>query len=200
MSLRIRMDFDPSSVLGLFNGPLSQTQLTRAAKRAANRTLLTIRKTAIGMIRTKLNVRPSDLKKANYISLDRATGNRLENVRASVVFSKRPIDMLYFVKGSKEPAPQKGIKVKRRRKVKVEIVPGKRTVLRRGFIANVRTKQIFKHKRTHSKDLVKQGVAGVGILIDERGMGEKIALIERVRFRDLFIKEVHARVNGFVKR
>lgn len=166
-----------------------------SARFAINRTLLTLRKESIQMIDEKLKLKPRTLRE-KYISLQKAKGSRLGDLFGVISFSGKPIPLIEFMKGNTEPAPQKGIPVQRRRKVRVEITPGKRFVVPHAFVQRVHSTQIF--KRNKSKGFHKQGIRSVGNLVMTRGIGTQLQAIGQQRFRELFLADLKARIDGVI--
>jgi hypothetical protein len=161
VSINIRIDDNFLDVAEAFK-ELGPKELVAAGRRALNRTIVTVRKTAMDEIRQKRRIKPSTLRE-KHIWLEKAGGGMFNALSASVVFSSKPIPMLEFVRGRKSPTPQKGIKVARRKKVRVEIVPGRRQILKNAFIQHVRSLQVF--KRPKGQDNFKyQGTRSIGSL------------------------------------
>jgi hypothetical protein len=196
VALTINISADMGEAVALFDS-LAPNKLASAARRAANRTLVTLRKEAIIQIMRKLKIKSSVLR-AKHIDLNRAKGASLGAVEASIDFSKNPIPMLEFVKGNKDPIEQKGIKVSKRRKLKAEIQPGRKFVVKKAFIQRgPHSKQVYKSvKRGGFK---KQGIRSIGFLIEERGVGEYLIEIGAIKFSNYFLHELDAISKGFVK-
>ena len=124
-----------------------QKEAFQSARAAINRSLIATRKLSGKLIRRQYKVKKSglsatDIKKAHRIV--KAKGGTLATLRGEVRFLGKPIPLLSFVSGSKSIIEQKGIKVAKRKKLKVEIRPGKKIVLKAAFIGKVHTKQVFK--------------------------------------------------------
>jgi hypothetical protein len=193
MSLDIEITSTLLDAAKMFDG-IDPREVGKAARRSINRTLLTLRKESVQRIPEHLKIKAKTLRD-RYIRLNKAQGGN--NYEGSIDFSSEPIPMIEFVKGSKEPIKQKGVKVSRRRKLKVEITPGKRFVLRKGFIQRVLSKQVF--KRPAGKDnFKKQGVPSVGTIVIQRGIGKDLVDIGAARFSELFVADLNARLKGFV--
>ncbi len=193
MSLDIEITSTLLDAAKMFDG-IDPREVAKAARRSINRTLLTLRKESLKRIPEHLKVKPKTLRE-RYIRLNKAQGGT--NFEGSIDFSSEPIPMIEFVKGSKEPIKQKGVKVSRRRKLKVEITPGKRFILRKAFIQRVLSKQVF--KRPAGKDnFKKQGVPSVGTIVVQRGIGKELVTIGGQRFAELFAADINARLQGFV--
>lgn len=171
--LRISIDSN-FEALGKAFEELGASQIISASRRAMNRTLLTLRKTSIGLITERIRIKPKELR-SKYIWLERARGGNFLSLEAAIVFSGMSIPLLEFVRGSREPIQQKGIPVKRRKKTRAEITPGKRFVVKKGFVQRVQTLQVFKRRK--SGEFYKQSVGSVAKLIIERGIGEELVRV-----------------------
>ena len=193
MSLDIEITSTLLDAAKMFDG-IDPREVGKAARRAINRTLLTLRKESVQKIPEHLKIKAKVLRD-RYIQLNKAQGGN--NYEGSIDFSSEPLPLIEFVKGSKEPIKQKGVKVKRRRKLRVEITPGKRFVMRKAFIQRVRSKQVF--KRPQGQDnFKKQGVPSVGTIVIQRGIGKELVDIGGARFAELFAADLNARLNKFV--
>ena len=193
MSLDIEITSTLLDAAKMFDG-LNPREVGKSARRAINRTLLTLRKESLKQIPEHLKIKPKTLRD-RYIRLNKAQGGN--NYEGSIDFSSEPIPMIEFVRGSKDPIKQKGIKVKRRKKLRVEITPGKRFVLRRGFIQRVLSKQVF--KRPEGKEgFKKQSTPSVGMIVLKRGIGKALVDMGAQRFSELFVADLNARLKGFV--
>ena len=141
----------------------SKKELVRAHRRALNRTATGLRKEATIAIKKELRLKSGNIK-AKRLRVRKATGSRFEQLEAALEFSGDPVPMIEFVRGSKKPRDQKGKPVKRRRLISVEIKPGKKFKLKHGFIATVRSQQIFKRSSKGKSKLKKQGIRAVSTL------------------------------------
>lgn len=193
MSLDIEITSTLLDAAKMFDG-IDPREVGKAARRAINRTLLTLRKESVQRIPEHLKIK-AKLLRDRYITLNKAQGGN--NYEGSIDFSSESIPMIEFVKGSKEPIKQKGVKVGRRRKLKVEITPGKRFVLRKAFIQRVRSKQVFKRPGNQAS-FKKQGTPSVGTIVMQRGIGKDLVDIGGARFAELFAADLNARINKFV--
>jgi hypothetical protein len=193
----VSLDIEITSTLldaaKMFEG-LTPSEVGKASRRAINRTLLTLRKESIKRIPEKIKIKAKTLRE-RYITLNKAQGGT--NYEGSIEFSGAPIPLLEFVKGSKEPIKQEGIKIARRRKLKVEITPGKKFTLRKAFIQRVQSKQVFKRAQGQG-NFKKQGAPSVGTVVVQKGIGKELVDIGASRFQELFVADLNARINGFV--
>jgi hypothetical protein len=89
-----------------------------------------------------------DQKKTFLYTLDKLKG-KLHELSITLMVSSRSPSLLRFVRGNKEPRNQKGIKPSRRKKVIVEVTPGKRQKLDKGFIVKGKYNQkiVAQHAR-----------------------------------------------------
>jgi hypothetical protein len=194
--IEIRIDDNFMALAEAFTDQLGPNELVNAGRSAFNKTLLTIRNEAIKELRKRVRIKPGVLRN-KYTWLEKARGGTLGGLTAAVAFSTRPIPMIEFVRGNKAPIVQKGVPVKRRRKLKVEIVPGKRHTLDKAFIQKVHTTQVFK-RDPKADGFHKQGTRSIGFLIAARGIGAMLADIGQARVRNLLLHEFDVRAKKIV--
>lgn len=173
---------------------LKRSQVHAAAKRAINRTLVTVRKESVGVIKKGLNIKSSVLK--SYITLERPNQKKISQVQGSIVYQSRGLALIDFVKGRKAPTPQKGVKVKRRKKVRVEITPGKKFVVNKGFMSNTRRGVQVMKRGVQSQSLKMQTAPSVGALLLSRkkNVGVEIQTIAQQRFVIEFQRDLNYRL------
>lgn len=182
---------------------LKRTEISRAAKRAINRTLTTLRKESVPVIQQEIKIKSSVLK--TYMTIEKAEGRGFANLSGALVFQSRGLALIDFVRGSKAPTKQKGIKVSRRKKVKVEVKPGRTYVVRGGFIANSQSRglQVFKRTKANRAHLLMQTTPSLGQLL-LRDTKNKIAATLQTRGAQLFQKnfneDLSFRVSDTFKR
>lgn len=194
MSLDIRIDFD-SSIAEELLGRLSYKQIAKITQRSMNTTIVSLRQKAIDETRKKVKVREGVLRK-KYTWIERARGNNLHGMEAVLNFSSHPLPLLEFVKGSKNVIAQKGIPIKKRRKLKFEITPGKVFKQAGAFIQRgPKSKQVF--KRTDAGRFKKQGTPSIGEIVVERGITERLRVIGAARLQSAFNKELQAILKGY---
>ena len=104
--------------------------------------------------------------------------------------------MLEFVRGAKTPIQQKGVKVKRRRKLKIEIKPGRKVILAHAFIQRVRTLQVFKRK--NERRLAKQGIHSVAQEVFRSYKASRIAEEGLKKFESEFQRDWDIRLQGLI--
>lgn len=151
---------------------MNHDAIPRAAKNAINRAVVTMRKESTQRIPKEMRLRPTNLKE-RYIRLRKAMGTSIAGLEGEVAYLTEPVPLLEFVRGSKDAIEQKGIRVKDRRKLRVEIRPGKRFMLKRAFIQRAHSKQVFKGSRR--KGFKKQSAPSVGYVVLYRRMHLAIA-------------------------
>jgi hypothetical protein len=190
MGLKMEISSNFLDVAQAFSSELSTREIVSAAKRAINKSLVTMRKESLGMITEKVKVKPSELRK-RFIELERA-GSHGSELEGALAFSKEPLHLLRFVKGSKDPIEQKGIPVKRRRKLRVEIAPGQRILLKHAFIQTANSPQVF--KRGAGGKLKRQSAPSIGFMVEERSLGERIAAMGQDRLVDVLLQEMEFQV------
>lgn len=197
--MEIEITTDILNAVELFRDKLSQAKLKLAVQRAMNKTVVSIRGHALVEIRKRLNLKESTLRK-QYVSIERAVGKgqTLGSLSAAVVFSGRPIPLLLFVKGNKNVIEQKGIPVKRRRKLKVQVVPGKTVTLNGAFIQKgPKSIQVF--RRNKRGGFVAQSVPGVAHTVSRKGILYNIRRRANTRFRTALDQEISAILRGYTK-
>lgn len=163
MSLDISITSNIADVVSSFKD-LPDNIIYQGTRVAINRALTTGRKEAGKTMRERLNVKARDMK--SKIKKTNAKGGQLRSLVGVLSFDDTPQPLLNFVKGNKNLIKQKGVKIRKRRKLKVEITRGKKFVLKSGFIQKVRSKQVF--KRGDSGKLYKQSAPSVGEFIMRR--------------------------------
>jgi hypothetical protein len=135
-------------------------QARPAMRRALKRGLLAMKTESIKEIKKTLKITNKDLKESFRLSAPQ--GDRIF-MHADIGYSSASLPMLPFVRGARSPIKQKGISIKRRRKLKVEIVPGRKTLLKGAFIQVVRGRLgVFKRRKGGTRtQLVSQRVHSI---------------------------------------
>lgn len=114
---------------------LQKKLLPKAMKQALNKTLNRVVTKTSREFRDKERNMKVGLIKKKYIRKYKATGNNIATMQAKMWISGRGLHLLEFVRGSKDPRPQKGIAVRKRKKLKVRIRPSKTVTRKKLFIA-----------------------------------------------------------------
>ena len=172
---------------------MNHDAIPKAAKSALNRAVVSMRKESTKLIPKELRLRPTNLKE-RYMRLKKAQGMTIGGLEGEIAYLTDPVPLLEFVRGSKDVIAQKGIKVKNRRKLRVEIRPGKRFVLKRAFIQRAITKQVFKRAQG-SKAFKKQSAPSVGYVVLYRKMHLAIVEAGMDTFRKNFAGELAFRLS-----
>lgn len=126
-------------------------------------------------LRQRLNIQAKPLKKK--IGIERPKASSLASLEGILSFDDTPQPLIDFVKGSKEVIYQKGIKVKKRRVLKVEITKGKTFKMKGGFIQKVKSTQVF--RRGKSGRFYKQSAPSIAHFIEQDNL--KIPVIRRMK-------------------
>jgi len=139
-----------------FLDDLKKKALINATRMSLNKTLSSVAARANVMIREQRKLKLSAVK--SYFRMRKAQGNSLTALEAKFEISSKPVSLINYVVGKRSPQSTAGIKVSKRKSVKVEIVPGVKTTLLSAFIANGRggNTQVFRRRGKASLPIVKQ--------------------------------------------
>lgn len=192
-TMRIKIE---TNLLDIANGlgALGQKHLFRAVRRSINRSLPTMRAKSVELVKRDLNLKSSRIRQG--IQLNKARGSSIFNIEGSIAYDSIPVPMLEFVRGAKTPIQQKGVKVKRRRKLKIEIKPGRKVILAHAFIQRVRTLQVFKRK--NERRLAKQGIHSVAQEVFRSYKANRIAEEGLKKFESEFQRDWDVRLQGLI--
>lgn len=174
---------------------LGQKHLFRAVRRSITRSLPTMRASSVEMIKRDIKLKSGFIRKGTQVN--KVRGSSLLNIEGSIGYDSTPIPMMEFVRGNKNPIQQKGIKVKSRRKLRVEIRPGRKVVLAHAFIQKVRTLQVFKRKK--ERRLAAQGVHSIAHEVFRSYKANRIAEAGLKKFESEFEREWAIRLEGLIK-
>lgn len=139
--------------------------LVNATRKSFNRTVSTLRTRSNKEVREHRKLKAGEINR-RFFRVMKARGSRLDRLEASLDISGDPISLIRFVKGDKNPRNQKGIKVKKRKPLKVEVKPGRRVQLKSAFIAKGSggKNQIFRRRTGKRNPIVKQSVPALSTL------------------------------------
>lgn len=157
-----------------------------AVKAAINETLRTGRKEVLQEIHKRVYVNSkvktrSDFKNKNTFVF-KATGSNPFTMSGALAFSASPLPLLLFARGNVDNIKQKGIKVAKRKKTKIEIYKGRKFTLKKGFIQKHHSKQVFKNPGKDRR-LVKQAIPSISKLIEnEPSLEKKIVNLMKRKF------------------
>ena len=176
MALVVQVTGDMAGQISGFLKGFTNVAMKKAAVQSMNRVATTVRKESVKIIGSRLKLpkggrsskggggnTPPGLK--SLFEISKAKYSRsipLNQIYSSVNTSSKPISLIHFVRGQKAPIPQKGIAVARRKKVVVEVTPGRKVKLQTAFIAKSRrggAVQVF--RRDNNDKLIKQSVPSV---------------------------------------
>lgn len=174
-------------------------QARPAMRRALKRGLLAMKTESIREIKSTLKIRNKDLK--NAFRLSAPQGDQIF-MSADIGYSSASLPMLIFVRGTRSPILQKDIPIKRRRKLKVEIVPGRKTLIKGAFIQIVRGRLgVFKRRKGGTRtQLVSQRVHSIVSEVFKGTKPDTIATRGYIVFEKHLIHEIQFRSQGRILR
>ena len=152
------------------------TVIRQATRRALTRASRTTLKEVVKAIKLERNMKPSEIKRKGTKLFKDLSGKDPFKYSATVRVSARSISMINFVRGSKTPKSSKGKKVKRRRKVRLQVKPGITRTERHAFIVRMPNGKAHVMKRSDSKSfpIKRQSVPGVAKLFSEEPLKTNI--------------------------
>lgn len=174
----------------------SDAVVTAATRASISRALVTGRKQASKTMRQRLNIKGKDVKKK--IAIAKPTTGRLGSLNGVISFDDTPMPLIDFVRGSKGIIKQKGLKIKKRRKLKVEVTRGRKFTMIGGFIQKVRSKNVF--RRGKSGKLYKQSAPSVGEFVMRREFKFPIAKEMRKSFNKNLRSEIKFRTEREIQK
>ena len=161
---------------------LNQQVFYQATRTSIGKALVAGRAQAAKGLRERLNIKSGDVKRK--IAMTKPKGSSLFSLEGILSFDDTPQPLIDFVRGSKEVIKQAGVKVKRRRVLKVEITKGKTFKMKGGFIQKVRTKQVF--RRGKSGRFYKQSAPSIAKFVQEHNLKDPIIK----RMKEVFITNI----------
>lgn len=180
-------------------GEVKRHHLQQAHFRALNRAALNLRTNSVKLIRSRYNVKASDLKK-HHIRMHVARKSSIKQMKASVSYNETGIRLIEFLKGSKKIENQKGKSVKRRRKLKVMITPGKVRRLKASFIQMGKGRLgIFKKAKGNRTNFYEQRVYSVAHVLKTKNIIPALERAARGRYMQVFHHEMRRRLDGTIK-
>ena len=111
--------------------------LTSALQRTVNDTIRKARTVSNDRIREFRKIKKGEFNKDFLkMKLSKASKN-LEKISSELTIIDRKVTLIRFLVGKKSaPRPNlKGVKIKKRRRIQIQIEPGKKTILRKSFVA-----------------------------------------------------------------
>ena len=186
-------------------GNMRKKMLPRATRSALNKGMAAQFTGFTKVIRKKRKIKLKDLKR--FVKKRPVTERTVDRMESLVKISGRKVGLINFVVGSKTPRKQQGIRMGSRRKIKIEIKPGKRKVMKHGFIAKSQGGrfQVFRRKGKGSLPIVRQTVQSIARFVSQSRIAEPIvsasrAVIRREFFRVLNLEADKFRTKGVTKR
>lgn len=147
-------------------------------------------------IRKVRKIKKRDLKR--FMKKEKARGNRIELLEGRVRISGRPVGLINFVVGKKSPRDQRGKTFAQRRKLRVQIRPGKKRVLKHAFIARSKQKkatgeptyQVFQRKTTRRAPIARQAAPGFARLAERANIINPVLKETGIIIRDEFFRQM----------
>lgn len=135
MSLKIELDdkfFDRAH--RLFK-TFEKKVLVTATRQAMNKALLAVRTKSVLAIKAQRRMKSSVIKN-KFMKMHKARGSQLDGLGARLNISGRKPSLIRFIKGRPEPPKpkEKGIMIRKRKPIRVEVKPGRTAVLRKAFV------------------------------------------------------------------
>lgn len=197
MALVLKVDSNMNQIGQWLKG-FSNIAVKKAAVQSMNRVAITLRKESAKIVGTRLKLpkggrsskggggnTPPGLKSLFEISKARYSRSvSLNQTYASVNTSSKPISLIHFVRGQRVPTPQLGIPVAKRKKVVVEVSPGRKIKLNKAFIAkSSRGGAIHVFKRDNANKLIKQSVPSAWVVMGKPEVQRAISKIGFERYQ-----------------
>ena len=165
--------------------------LNRIFSRALNRASLAGKTLGSKEIRKRYKLNAGFINK-KHITVKKS---RPSSLQSSIRFSGNRIGLIHFVKGKKAPIRQKGIKVSKRRKLRVQIRPGGTFTPKGRFIAFAKNAtNVFSRTTKHSLPLTRSSVPSVGAMLTALRIDTKIT----ARTNEIFFKTYNNDFNRLI--
>lgn len=174
---------------------LANTGIAQATKSAMIRTKPTMKKESVSMIKRFRKIKSKPITD-RFKFQSNLTGKEISRYHIDMIVSRKPIRILNFIKGKKERQRKRGIAVSKRRKLKVEVVPGKVRRLKTAFIEKGRRGQLLVLQRQGRRPRPTRRLTGVYIH-HMFAKPELTAPIEKnvgVRVKELFVAAVEQKM------
>lgn len=153
----VEFDIDFEGGLREFESVLSslgRKAAPKAHRNALNRSLTKLRTSMLDNIRLHYRVQKKETKD-RYMVSQRARGNDIGNMVASLTVKGGAISLIRFLsKARRKPLKQKGIKVSKRKRLRIQVKPGSNVTLPKAFIAQGRNNnmQVFRRRTGTTKN------------------------------------------------
>ena len=164
MSFNVTIDVKPIKKLSLAFIDLNRKATPKAHRLALNKMIVSVRLESIR--RTKIHFKLKTKPIKDRMRITRARGGNIKTLVATLSIQDRPLNLLLFKTGNKEPKSQKGLRIKNRPRVKVQVRPGKKVLLKKAFVQTGRGNKnfIFRRRSSKSRPIVKQTAPSLHIL------------------------------------
>lgn len=171
---------------------LGNTDIVNAARASLNNAIRRGRVKGTQIIKRRVNLKPSEIRKR--IQIERSMGGILRDLQAALVFSGDPISMRNFVVGKKTAIEQKGIPIKKRRKLKARVKYGQTIKLAGAFlqIGASGNKQVFRH-RGKGRKMRKISTKSLAKIILEERINANLKAIVNKRMEREFARQIQWR-------
>ncbi len=189
---------------------LDKKILIKAVKRAMRRTRATMKRETLSRIQKHVaNIKLKDFNKKISRLKTELRGSKIDRFAIILDISDRPLSLLNFVVGSKEPRKQKGIPVAQRKKIKLRYIKGGRTKVAHDlFIAKGRGGRKAVYRRTPGTKSVGSGFkrtnpnikaqAGPVIWVKFKDQAFRLPIEKAIAER--FTREFRAAYDFFIKK
>lgn len=143
--------------------------LAKATRMAMNRSVISLRSQANKIAREERKLKASTINN-KYFEVEQARGNDLSTMSASLKVSSKPMSMIEFLSGPQERFSQKGLKVSERRKVRVEVKPGRKVELAGAFVAMGKggNFHVFRRKGKTRHPIAKQSAPSMAVVLQRK--------------------------------
>lgn len=202
MSLKINITDDFKTAFDALD-KFQRKELKQAARTAIRRSLVTMRKELTIMFKKEVRLKSSFIKSQIITKMHKSAVTGRGLVSGSLLISTVPLPLIEFVRGSKERTSQKGIPVKRRKKVRVEIKPGNRFVVRGGWIGQTQSRGLQVLRRGRAQGHLKMQVGpslGAILLSDRRGVTPKVLQLGQETFTKNLKRELNFRLQRLANK
>lgn len=170
MSIHIQVQHN-FGIIKSYLKTMSTVSVKKAVVQACNRSAVTGRKESAKLLGKIIKLpqggktskgggglTPPGIK--SMIEITKARGGRnvpIDRIFATINSSNKPISLIHFVRGAKAPRNQKGIPVKDRLPIQVEITKGRKLRLNKAFIAKSRRGgSVQVYRKDHNAKMIKQ--------------------------------------------
>jgi hypothetical protein len=175
----------------------------KANRRALNRSLTTLRNSLLDNIRLHYRVQKKETKDGFFTSKN-ASGNNPNKQMAKLTVSGRAISLIRFLsKARRKPLKQKGIKVSKRKPLRLQVKPGANTTLKKAFIAQGRNNnwQVFRRRTGRTKNgkevIARQSAPSLPKLFERV---KSIRNISEANARKTYVKEFDRQFKFFLEK